>query len=496
MPISIAIAQGVSFEFPNGRKIFNNLNFSLLSRTTALVGPNGVGKTCLARLISGELEPTRGSLKRNFPVVFFMQRQDPPDQTAQEWLDQHYKWCLSGEKILKNVNRHTLCKDLSGGQWMRVRLACALSQDSFLILDEPTNDLDREGREILLDFLRKHKRGVLLISHDRECLSLCTDVLELSNQGLTKFGRSWDEYEKFRAHERETLRHSLDVAKRDHKKSLKERHQQILQQEKRNRRGVEAAARGGMPKIMIGGLKRKAQVTTGKIDASTLQKTNQKVQEAHEAFQALKIDPVMYADLIGETIPSQKLIAEAVNFNIRFKNWIYPMDMNFRWQGNIRIALKGSNGSGKSTLLKALMGHKFNTRGELRYNKLNVLYIDQQCELLDNSKNILENVRANGALDESETRQRLAKFLFMKDDVFQKVNTLSGGERLRAALACGLLGSQKPELLILDEPTNNLDLPNIEFLENLISQFRGAVIIISHDEIFLKKCGIKNELVL
>jgi ATPase subunit of ABC transporter with duplicated ATPase domains len=204
----------------------------------------------------------------------------------------------------------------------------------------------------------------------------------------------------------------------------------------------------------------------------------------------MKVDPVMYADLMGQELHAQKLIAEARGFNIRFGGWLYPHDLDFSWRGNVRLALQGPNGSGKSTLLKALTGAQLSTRGELSRGQLVTLYIDQRCSVLDDTMSVLENVRSVAPRGESEIRTHLARFLFTKDTVFQKAHSLSGGERLRATLARALLATNKPELLLLDEPTNNLDLANIEFLENLIREFRGALIVVSHDRRFLQNCGV------
>lgn len=490
---SIVTASGVSFEVSNGRQLFSNLNFTLDSKVTALVGPNGVGKSTLAKLLAQELEPTEGTIRKNAAITFFPQKLAAPVATVNEYLALEYTWSPLGEKLLANINRESLCTDLSGGQWMRVRLTKALNEQ-YLILDEPTNDLDRDGRSALVQYLREFEGGVLLISHDRECLELCAEILELSNRGITKFGHGWKFYEEFKNKERENLGHLLEVAKRDRDTAFSERHNEIAKQEKRNRRGLEAAARGGMPKILMGARKRKAQTTTGKIDAATLERSNNAVTKAFEALTDLKIDPLMYAEIQGQAIPAQKLVAEASEFNICYQDWIFKKDLTFNWRGNIRVAIKGPNGSGKSSLLKAILGAKVKTRGELRSGNLITLYLDQQCSILDTTKSILENIRNASNADETEIRNGLAKFLFTKDKVFQKVNTLSGGETLRAALAMGLLGAKKPELLILDEPTNNLDLTNIRFLENLVSEFRGALIMISHDEIFLKNCQIQEEL--
>lgn len=489
---SLVTASGVTFEYSNGHIIFQDLNFSITSKTSALVGPNGVGKTTLAKILVGELEPTSGSIIKRSSVTFFPQRLTPQTISVDEFLTFDYEWSELGEKLLEGIDRSNLCTTLSGGEWMRVRLAKTLNDD-FLILDEPSNDLDREGRKVLIEFLKERSGGVLVISHDRELLGICEEIIELSNQGLTKYGGDFSDYEKAKGHERENLAQQLVSAKSQRQKAKADRHEQKLRQEKRNQRGAEQAARGGIPKILLGARKRKAEATTGKVDSSTLEKTNSAVNAAYQAYSELKIDPVMYTDLMGQELPAQKLIAEGRNFNIRFKDWLYWEDLNFSWRGNIRLALKGLNGSGKSTLLKAIMGYQFETRGELRVGDVSTLYIDQQCRILDDSKTVLENVVDSSLLTESEVRNGLAKFLFTKDTVFQKVSSLSGGERLRAALAKGILSNEKPELLILDEPTNNLDLVNIQFLESLVKEFKGAVLAISHDEIFLQNSGIVDE---
>jgi ATPase subunit of ABC transporter with duplicated ATPase domains len=489
------VANDISFELPDGRELLTNLNFSIDNRLTALVGPNGIGKTTLAKLISGELTPSGGNIQRNVSISFFSQREIPMNIPVYEYLLNDYTWSSYGEQLLEGINRESLCSSLSGGQWMRVRLARALD-DQFLILDEPTNDLDREGRGLVLNFLRQRTGGGLLISHDRECLGVCKEILELSNRGLSKYGGNYSDYALARENERSHLQENLKQAKKERESMLSKQQEQREKQEKRNSRGTQAAKKGGLPRILIGGRKSKAQVTTAKLEVGALEKVNEAVRETYEALNQLKIDPVMYTDLVGKKIPTQKLVAEATKFNIKYQNWIYKNDLNFCWRGNIRIALKGANGSGKSSLLKAIMKEKLDTRGDLKIGDLRTLYIDQRCSILNDKKTIFENVRSYSSLGDSEIRNGLAKFLFSNDSVFQKVESLSGGERLRVALACGLLSNEKPELLILDEPTNNLDLVNIEFLEDLIRQFEGALIAISHDNVFLENCEIFEEILI
>lgn len=514
---AVVTASALAFELPNGRALFSNLNFKLETGLYSLVGPNGVGKTTLAKLIAGELEPSSGTLRSSRAIVYVEQRRSPLAESVATFLSRlgaYEEWNAFREKLLEGLDVGSLCTELSGGQWMRVRLASVLrAHSSFLILDEPTNDLDREGRSAILEFLRTYDGGVLLISHDREVLELSESVLELSNRGLSIYGVPWQEYLEEKDRERGRLASALDSAKRERDSANSDRLEARERQEKRNRKGKAEGASGSLPKILIGGRKRRAQVTTGKIDVETLERANAAVNDAFDAFSAQKIDPVMYAELEAIQIPSQKLVAEAVDFNVRYRSgdnseehvdWLYKTDLNFAWRGPARVAVKGANGSGKSTLLKVLVERLIGAnseseaalrmRGSLKSGTLRTMVLDQRCAQLNDDLTIFDNVRSSSSLNETEIRNSLARFLFTKDSVFQKVRDLSGGERMRAALAKGLLTGDLPELVILDEPTNNLDLANIEFLEDLLRNYRGALIAVSHDERFLEKIEIETEL--
>lgn len=383
---------------------------------------------------------------------------------------------------------------------MRSRLNQVFSDGAeFLILDEPTNDLDREGREMVADFLRAFRGGVLLISHDREILNLCDEVIELSNRGLKKFGGSWADYQGEREHERAALSRDLETAKRARDSANASRLEKIAAQEKRNRREKAAGLAGGLPKILLGARKRRAQVTSGRIDHETNQAADRAVSEAHSAYAQVKIDPLMYADLPRITMPTQKLIAEVSDFNMRYRGtdrWLYSDNFSISIRGPTRVAILGANGSGKTSLLKMLLGddESFEARGEIRRGNFRSMYVDQTCAQLDDEMTVIENVQAVSTLSEPEIRNGLAKFLFQREMVFQKARDLSGGERLRLAMACGYLSGNLPELIVLDEPTNNLDMANIEFLEGLLRTYQGALIVISHDEVFLENLVLTTEI--
>ncbi len=490
---AIVVVHDLSYELANGRELFHQLNFSLGSGLAALVGPNGVGKTMLARVLCGELSPTHGTVRRVAPVRLFAQREAPGDASVDEFLGEVPEWSLLRERLLQGIDGDVRCRTLSGGQWMRVRLARALVDD-FLILDEPTNDLDRDGRALVAQLLRERRGGTLLISHDRELLELCTQFLELSNRGLMRFSGGWQAYLDAKDGERARLGTALDLAKRERDRLHADRVEQRQGQDKRSRRGAQMAARGGLPRIIAGGRKRHAQETSGRLDVAAVERAESAVRDVHAALQELKIDPVMYADIDSCSIPTQKLVAEAQGFNVRFLDWIFADDLDFTWRGNVRVALRGANGSGKSTLLRALLGAELETRGAWKRGDLATLFIDQRCSILDDGRSVFDNVRAVSSGSDSEIRNGLARFLFAGDAAFQRVSELSGGERLRAALARGFLGTHKPELMVLDEPTNNLDLANVEFLEDVVRRFRGALVVVSHDERFLERCDLRDEL--
>src|SRR5262249_22527783 len=189
------------------------------------------------------------------------QREEPPDIRVGEYLADECEWSLTGESLLESIDRDAPCRTLSGGQWMRVRLARALGA-GFLVLDEPTNDLDRTGRAALAEFLHRHEGGVLLISHDRECLVLCEEIFELSNRGLAKFTGGWSAYLEAKRDERQRLSAALERAKRERESAVADRHERRERQERRNRHGARAGKRGGVPRILLGARKRQAQATS------------------------------------------------------------------------------------------------------------------------------------------------------------------------------------------------------------------------------------------
>lgn len=504
MPISF---RRVSFEWPNGTSVFQNLNCVIKDHRTGLVGTNGVGKTTLVHLAAGRLQLTSGAMEASRPVCLFSQiadeRSDDEPAALKLALLEAFESDVA-RRLLEKVPIERPTSSFSGGEWMKFRLAslAAVARGKFVILDEPTNHLDREGRAAVIEFVRSWTDGLLVVSHDRELLENVDEIIELTPQGISRVGGAWSEYEEFRNAERDRLGHDLADAKRERAKAESERSRKLAQQEKRMAKGRQVRLKGGQPRIVMNAYKSQAQATEGRIDRSTLAAAEEAVTQIHEAFRALKIDPVLAIqsiDLTKKDVPSDRLLAEASELNIRFKGgeWLWREPISFQWRGPCRVAIRGANGSGKSTLLNILFTedsvHNFvDMVGEVRRGPLQAAFLRQDA-LVNTEASIFELLRETSGLDEVELRNQLARFLFHRGLAEQPISLLSGGERLRAALAQALIGA-RPQALILDEPTNNLDLANIEYLEEFLRHFPGALVVISHDERFLKAIEIDEYL--
>ncbi|MBX2989106.1 MAG: ABC-F family ATP-binding cassette domain-containing protein [Bdellovibrionaceae bacterium] len=499
--------KSLGYETPRGDVIFQNLNLVMNpGRKHGLVGPNGVGKTTLARLLMGQLEPTAGSVRVDGLIRFFAQSEKAPGIFLGDYLGPLWERLSPPDRapalaLLGGLSLTAKCPDLSGGEWTRARLARTFTQEAdWLVFDEPTNNLDRTHRGHFLDFVRQCPHGLLIISHDRELLEEMDVILELSNRGLSVFGGNWSFYDSASRQERRRRETKLERSKNAVKKSEKERGQRIQRQEKRQSRGQAKADKGGLPRILIGGLKRAAQATAGQIDHQTQEALHRRVDETREALEGIKAAPQLYAEFPETRIPASKLVFEAQDFLFRFPGdsadlWRDPVHLTLR--GPVKIALEGDNGAGKSTFLRLLLEPEKiegTRRGSLKPGALEGQFLDQKLSQLEDDLSLLENVALTARKDPASLRNLMAPFLFMGDKVHQKAGTLSGGERLRLALAKALLADPAPQLLVLDEPTNNVDVLNVEFLEAALRKFQGALIVVSHDENFLENIGVERRL--
>ena len=229
-----------------------------------------------------------------------------------------------------------------------------------------------------------------------------------------------------------------------------------------------------------------------------------RIEEANELvknnFQQIELEHFLYAKCPDVVIAQSKVMLEVVGFNYSYekdKQWLWNNNLNFIFYGPERVALKGGNGSGKTSLLQFLLKKisQENTRGWAKLADVSLGYLDQKFDSLRADLTVFEEIRNLTDKNESEIRGYLASYLFFESHIHKKIESLSGGEKMRLMLA-KIFIQEKVEILLLDEPTNNLDFASILFLETFLEQYKGFLMVISHDPFFLEKIKITKEISL
>ncbi|GJQ31978.1 MAG: ABC transporter ATP-binding protein [Ignavibacteriaceae bacterium] len=516
----------ISFVFPDGTSLFTDISVTFNNGVTGLTGSNGSGKSTLAKIAAGIITPRSGSVARPEKVKYLEQeffestgdtiasllgveakysawlrindgKGDISDFTVldDDWeLDSRIRKAL--DRIgLEGLTGATPVSRLSGGETIRARLATLFLFDhDFVILDEPTNHLDRNGRNAVFSFIEEFPRnkGMIIISHDRELLRKVDRIVEISPVGVKLFGGNYDLYKEISDAERDAATKTLEERKRKLEYDISKAESVINDQVSKSRSAGKANRDSGIPTIMLGLMKGSGEKTTQrKIEAhrAKIERAQEGIAEAEKKM--IKEKKVTF-DLLNSGSRSSIVFA-CTGLNILFGDarlWRRPLELTVARGERLRIT--GSNGSGKSSLCRVISGEDVTTDGELHIRPGNPVYLDQKLSFLDRSKTILENAsrERKGAFDITEIRIRLGRLGFYGDDCFKLTASLSGGELIRAAVGVIVSLNEPPDLLILDEPTNNLDLKGIEMLQNAIGGYPGTVIIITHDDDFATGCGI------
>jgi ATPase subunit of ABC transporter with duplicated ATPase domains len=524
MPASIVLAN-LAWSTPDGRPLFADLDLTFGPERTGLVGRNGVGKTTLLKLIAGELAPQAGRVSVRGRTAVLRQavqvdaeasladlfgarealavlgraeagRASAADLAQADWTVAARIEAALGRMDLAAAPETPLAS-LSGGQRTRAGLAALIfAEPDFLILDEPTNNLDRAGRAAVVELLAGWRAGAIVVSHDRELLETMDAIVELTSLGGGRYGGGWSQYRERKALELAAARQDIAGAEKRLADLAQAAQATAERKARKDGAGQRKAARGGQPRILLGAMKARAEATGGEQARLAERRRDQAQAEAAQARARVEVLQPMSVTLPSTRLPAQKevLRIESVTAgHVEGRSVI--RDLSFAMTGPERVAVTGPNGSGKTTLLALIGGQLAPWRGQVRrFTPLALL--DQRVSILDPTLSIRDNFRRlNPGADENACRAALARFMFRAEAALQVVGTLSGGQLLRAGLAT-VLGVVPPPLLILDEPTNHLDLDSIEAVEAGLRAYDGALLVVSHDEPFLAAAGVTRRLEL
>jgi ATPase subunit of ABC transporter with duplicated ATPase domains len=516
----------IAYSTPDGRPLFSDINLSFAAEKTGLIGRNGVGKSTLLKLISRELSPQSGAVSVRGKIGVLRQvvqnksdesianlfsateslalihRAEMGQAAAEDLLD--VDWTLPQRiatalyRVGLDVLPETKLALLSGGQRTRARLAALICEEpEFLLLDEPTNNLDKAGRVAVLDLLSAWRGGAIVVSHDRELLETMDAIVELSSLGARRYGGNWTAYRECKAVELEAARRDLAEAEKRSEQVTRAVQRTAERKTRKDNAGKKKVAKGGLPRIVMGAWKDRSEGTGGNNARGAEMRRVEALEDVATARRRIEvIDPVTVA-LPRTGLPTGKLVLEVEGMSAGYEpDQPVIRNLSFTMTGPERLAITGPNGSGKTTILKVVTGALQPWSGAVRV-MVGFAALDQSISLLDPSKSILDNFKAlNPESDDNACRAALARFMFRDEAALAHVSALSGGELIRAGLACILGGATPPQLLILDEPTNHLDLRSLEAVESGLKAYDGALLAVSHDETFLKSIGISRRVEL
>lgn len=518
------ILHQVTCQFPTGDTLFGPLNLTLEPSLCALVGRNGSGKTRLLRLLAGLDEPATGHIER-FGSHFYVAQQHAisPQTTLAELLgydaifaarkridsgdyqpddlallDGHWDVAARLSEAFINATLPPFEPDkpaieLSGGERIRALLCGAFTAGAdFLLLDEPTNHLDRQGRAWFYDQLSRYPGGVLVASHDRELLAQVPRILELTASGLRSYGGNYADYQTQRDAEQQAARTALEHAATERKRArarMQKEHDDSQRRSAKTLRTVDTLNIASFERVKYKGAAKERIGSWKKQHSEQNEALNAAVNKARERVE--DDNPVMFT-LPGSQIPEGKQV-------LVLEELVLPHvpvpPLTWRMDGPMRVALKGPNGCGKSTLLKTILGEVAPRSGSCKVS-VSCAYLDQHLSRLDLSQSVMTHLNlSHTPLEEGVLRTRLAQLQLGADKVMLPLAALSGGERLKAALACVLWRAEATQLLLLDEPTNHLDLASVQAIEAALAGFPGALLVVSHDEAFLSGLTLTHELV-
>ncbi|MEV6399382.1 ABC-F family ATP-binding cassette domain-containing protein [Streptomyces sp. NPDC051907] len=515
----------LSFAWPDGTGVFDGFQLAVGPGRTGLIGLNGSGKSTLLRLMAGDLAPSEGAVRTWGEVGYLPQdlvldtalrvdevlgiaaqrkalhaieAGDPSEEhftaVGDDWDVEERAHATLDQLGLGHIGLDRTIGEVSGGEGVLLRLAALLlARPEVLLLDEPTNNLDLYARRRLYDTVSAWSGVLVVVSHDRELLELVDQIADLRDGEVRWYGGGYSAYEDALAVEQEAAERMVRVAEADVQRQKRELEDAQVKLARRKRYGQKMWDSKREPKIVMGARKRAAQESAGKHRIMHTEKLAEAKERLDEAAEAVRDDDEIRVELPFTKVHPGRAVLRLSGLRMKYGPEVKG---EFEIRGPERIALIGRNGAGKTTLLRTISGELDPVAGEATA-EVPLRFLPQRLDVLDDDLSVVENVaRFAPEATNNRIRARLARFLFRGARADQLAGTLSGGERFRAALAALLLAEPAPQLLMLDEPTNNLDMASVRKLTAALDAYEGALIVASHDMPFLESIGITRWLLL
>jgi ATPase subunit of ABC transporter with duplicated ATPase domains len=515
----------LGFTWPDGTVVFEDFHLAVGPGRTGLIGLNGSGKSTLLRLLAGELVPSEGSVRtmgeigylpqnvvlatgmrvdevlgiaRTRAALHAIEAGDPSEEhftaVGDDWDVEERAHATLDQLGLGHIGLDRTIGEVSGGEAVLLRLAALLlARPDVLLLDEPTNNLDLYARRRLYDAVTRWSGVLVVVSHDRQLLELVDQIADLRDGEVAWYGGNYSAYEEALAVEQEAAERMVRVAEADVQRQKRELADAHIKLARRKRYGQKMYDTKREPRIVMRSRKRTAQESAGKHRIMHTEKLAEAKERLDEAVEAVRDDDEIRIELPSTQVHPGRGVLRLKDLRLQYGA---EAKGEFEVRGPERIALVGRNGAGKTTLLRTIAGELEPVAGEA-VPDVPLRFLPQRLDLLDDGLSVVENVArfAPGATN-NQIRARLARFLFRGALADQPAGTLSGGERFRAALAALLLAEPAPQLLMLDEPTNNLDMASVRSLTAALESYQGALIVASHDASFLDSIGVTRRLLL
>lgn len=515
-PKSAISFRDVSFTWPDGTPVLENLIGTIGTGRTGLVGRNGTGKSTLLKLVQGTLAPSSGRIETAGEIGYLPQTLTlGRDTTVSELLgidtivsalraiergdiDEHLfdavgdNWDIESraEESLAEIgfgatNLDRSVGELSGGEAMLIAISgLRIRRTPITLLDEPTNNLDRPTRAKLAAMVDGWPGSLVVVSHDLDLLEHMDATAELHAGNLDVFGGPYSAWQSAQNNEQEAAVQAARAAQQALKVEKRQQQEAETKLARRERTGRNTQKNGGIPKILAGARANKAQGSAGAMRGTMDNKVNAAQAKLDAADARVRTAESIRLVLPDPDVPRSRKLAQ-----------IHGASHTVTVQGPERIAVVGPNGSGKTSLLEQLMAGTPAAAGRAHGTLFTELvgYLPQRLDNLDEGASALANIAAVApSMDTGSIRNQLARLLLRGDSVDRPVGTLSGGERFRVSLAKLMLAEPPAQLLVLDEPTNNLDIPSVQQLIQALKIYKGAILVVSHDQDFLGRLGIDS----